>query len=96
MAVRSVKDKRLKAARDQVRRVLSEFLIQLIFTLIRYGTQIVFFVEALGFDDKLNIALPEAKQRQRINETRTVYYCTPYAFYCTSTVRYPPYPPPQL
>ena len=77
MAVRSVKDKRLKEARDQVRRVLSEFLIQLIFTLIRYGTQIVFFVEALGFNEKLKIALPEAKQKQRINETKTIYYCTP-------------------
>ena len=78
MGVRSVKDKRAQEERQAVRKVITEFLVQLVFTIIRYGTQAAFVIEALNFNAKIQLILErEGDTYLATNMTRTVLYCVP-------------------
>ncbi len=77
MAVRSVKDKKEKEEKQALKKIITEFLIQLLFTLIRYGTQVAFIIEALEFEGKLRASIGSKEPYKALNMTQKVYYCVP-------------------
>ena len=77
MGIRSVKEKRDKEARQKVKKIVIEFLVFVTSTLIRYGAQIAVFMDALIFNEKLQINLNAYEKTQEVNLTSKISYCIP-------------------
>ncbi len=80
MGIRSVKDKREQEEKKAFRKIISEFLFQLLFTLVRYGVQVAFVIEALDFLAKLKTSLAQHEPYNAINMTTRIHYCSPHVW----------------
>ncbi|XP_065051344.1 uncharacterized protein LOC135681019 [Rhopilema esculentum] len=76
MGIRAVKDKKDKEAKQKTRKVVVEFLVHFLFTIVRYGIQSAVFIDGLAFDSRIRLNLGQVSLQHGINTTKTVYYCT--------------------
>lgn len=77
MGIRSVKEKREREAKAKGKKLLIEFLVFIISTLIRYGIQMGVFFDAIHVHSRIQLSLADHERTSRINVTVRISYCSP-------------------